>query len=70
MFALRDGILVGGDLDDLTPVEGPFGQSADYGVTEVALSVDSTKVAGVAVGRDRRCSPRRPTSRTARSERW
>ncbi len=47
VFALRDGILVGGDFDDLVPVEGPFGQSSDYGVSEVALSVDSTKVAGV-----------------------
>jgi hypothetical protein len=46
VFALRDGLLVGGDLDDLTPVEGPFGEDA-YGLNDVALSLDSTRVAGV-----------------------
>ena len=50
VFALRDGLLVGGDLDDLTPVEGPFGTRA-YGLSDVGLSLDSTRVAGVDASR-------------------
>ncbi len=46
VFALRDGLLVGGDLDDLTPVQGPFGTRA-YGLSDIGLSLDSTRVAGV-----------------------
>lgn len=46
LFALRDGRLVSGQPDAMTPVDGLAGQQ-DYGFTDFAVSLDSTRVAGI-----------------------
>jgi hypothetical protein len=46
LFALRQGLLVSGSLEDLRPVDGPFGQ-ADQGVRTIAVNPDASRVAGV-----------------------
>lgn len=46
LFALRDGRLVSGQVDSLSPVEGLPGQD-DYGFADFGVSLDSTRVAGL-----------------------
>lgn len=49
LYALRDGVLVSGAPDALSPVEGPFGLGAETvpGVRSFAVDVSSTTVAAV-----------------------
>ena len=49
VFALRDGRLVSGQIDAMSPVDGPAGQQ-DYGITSFGVSLDSTRLAGVTGG--------------------
>jgi len=49
LFALRDGRLVSGRVDAMSPVDGPPGQD-DYGFTEFGVNLDSTLVAGLTEG--------------------
>lgn len=51
-FALRDGLLVTGPLEDPRPVSGPFGREA-LGLRTVAVDPRSTGVAGVTNAGDR-----------------
>lgn len=52
LYGLRDGLLVSGPPDDLTPVDGPMGR-ADLGVRSMAVNLDATTVAGVSTRGDR-----------------
>ena len=48
LFAVREGVLVTGPIDDLAPVEGPFGQGDEaVPLRWVAVDPTSTTVAGV-----------------------
>ena len=49
LYGLRDGRLVSGPPDSLTPVEGPLGDSR-LGVTSVAVNLTADRVAGVSGG--------------------
>ncbi|MGI8646592.1 MAG: LpqB family beta-propeller domain-containing protein [Nocardioides sp.] len=49
IFALRDGRVVSGPPDSMTPVDGLVGQR-DYGFRDIGLNLDSTRVAGVSGG--------------------
>lgn len=49
LFALRDGRLVNGQVDAMSPVEGLPGQQ-DYGFTGFGVNLDSTRVAGLTDG--------------------
>ncbi len=51
-FALREGLLVTGPLQEPTPVAGPFGR-LDLGVRSIAVDPRSERVAGVTLGGDR-----------------
>ncbi len=46
LYGLREGLLVSGTYQDLTPVSGPFGQEG-YGVRSMAVSLDGATVAAV-----------------------
>lgn len=46
LFALRDGVLVSGTLEELRPVDGPMGQAAQ-GIRAVAVDVPGSTAAGV-----------------------
>ena len=46
LFALRDGLLVGGQIDDLRPWTGRSAEQ-DQGVRAVAVTPDAVRVAGV-----------------------
>lgn len=46
LFAVRDGLLVAGELDDLEPTGGAFGTKR-YGLRTVGVNLPGTRVAGV-----------------------
>jgi hypothetical protein len=46
LYGLRDGLLVAGSRDDLTPVGGPFG-ATDRRLRSVAVSIDGATAVGV-----------------------
>lgn len=46
LFALRDGVLVSGSVEEMRPVDGPMGR-VDQGLRSVAVSIDGSRVAGV-----------------------
>lgn len=72
-FGLRDGLLATGPVEDMRPVDGPFG-TQPYGLRSIAVSPVGTRVAGVSgdgrallVGslHDTGTGLRRPMSRAA-----
>jgi hypothetical protein len=50
LFALRNGLLVAGDVNHFAPTKGPFGTTA-YGLDDMSVSLRASMVAAVADGR-------------------
>lgn len=46
LYGLRDGLLVSGEADTLSPADGPFGVD-DYGLRSVAINLPATSAAGI-----------------------
>ncbi|MCW2767908.1 MAG: hypothetical protein JWO11_3867 [Nocardioides sp.] len=62
LYGLRDGLLVSGSADSLTPVAGPLGRR-DVGVRSIGVNLDATTVGAIAAdGRSVLMAPVRDTA--------